>query len=103
MIAFIGLGLWNEKSMSIQALETARDCDILYAEFYTSKLMGTTVEKLERKFGKSINILKRSEIESNTKILNDARTMKVGFLVGGDSLTATTHIELLIDAKKKWH
>ena len=53
MISIIGLGLWDEKSMSVEALEEAKGCDKLYAEFYTSKLFGSSVEKLEEVFGKS--------------------------------------------------
>ena len=101
MIYLIGLGLWDEKSMSMEALETAKKCDILYAEFYTSKLFGTTIEKLEKTIGKKIKILSREEVEQGNEIINSAREKKVGFLVAGDALTATTHIDLIIQAKKE--
>lgn len=103
MLKLIGLGLWNEKSMSLEALEEANDCDILYAEFYTSKLIGLkNIQDLEKQIGKEIKVLKREEVEVSQKfILDNAKAKKAGFLVAGDALTATTHIDLLIEAKKR--
>jgi diphthine synthase len=100
MITFIGLGLWDEKSMSLEAIEEAKGCDKLYAEFYTSKLFGTTAKKLEEIFGKPIEVLPREEVESGKNILEDAKGKKVGFLVAGDAMTATTHVDILLEAKK---
>ena len=103
MLKLIGLGLWNEKSMSLEALEEANDCDILYAEFYTSRLMGLkNFSELEKQVGKEIKVLKREEVEVSQKfILDNAKEKKVGFLVVGDALTATTHIDLFLEAKKR--
>ncbi len=101
MIKIIGLGLWDENSMTLKALQEAKDCDILYAEFYTSELLGASVEKLEKKVGKKIIVLNRDEVESKMKMLEKADKKEVGFLVGGDALTATTHIDILIEAEKK--
>ena len=103
MIKLIGLGLWNEKSMSLEALEEAKDCDILYAEFYTSRLMGLkNISALEKQIEKEIKVLKREQLEGGAKkILEEAKTEKVGILVVGDALTATTHIDLFIEAKKR--
>ncbi len=103
MLKIIGLGLWNEKSLSVQALAEANDCDVLYAEFYTSRLMGLKSSKdLEKEIGKGIKVLKREEVEVSQKfILDRAKKEKVGFLVAGDALTATTHIDLVIEARKR--
>src|SRR3989338_6679257 len=103
MLKIIGLGLWNEKSMSIEAMEGANDCDVLYAEFYTSRLIGLrSKEELVKALGKDIKFLRREEVEVSQKfILDRAKKEKVGFLVAGDALTATTHIDLVIEAKKR--
>ncbi len=103
MLKLIGLGLWNEKSLSLQALEEANDCDVLYAEFYTSRLMGLkNISDLEKEIGKEIKVLKREEVEVSQKfIFERAENEKVGFLVAGDALTATTHVDLFIEAKKR--
>ncbi|MCW1296169.1 MAG: diphthine synthase [Candidatus Parvarchaeota archaeon] len=98
---FISMGLYDEKDMSIRALETARGCDILYVEFYTSKL-DTDVFKLRDLIGKEIKQLSRNDVEENYKeILNEAKKKKVGLLVGGDCFTATTHISLLLEAERE--
>ena len=98
MIKIIGIGLWDERSMTLQAQEEAADCDILYAEFYTSKMFGSTLKKLETKIGKVIQELSREEVESGKGILKKAKKQKVGLLVGGDAMTATTHSQLILDA-----
>jgi len=99
-LSIIGLGLWNENSMTLEALEEAKKCDKLYAEFYTCALIGASMGKLEEKFGKKIEVLKREDVEQTTVIVEDAKEQKVGFLVAGDCLTATTHIDLLLQAEE---
>lgn len=107
MLYLISLGLHDEKDMSIKAIEAAVKCDKLYAEFYTTKMDTSTgkISKLIEKVTgvkKTVVELKRSDLEENSdKILKEAENMNVGIFVGGDVLVATTHLSLLIDAKKK--
>ena len=49
----IGLGLNDEKDISVKGLEIIRKCDSVYLEDYTSKL-NTTVNKMERLYSKDI-------------------------------------------------
>lgn len=100
-IVFIGLGLWDEKDLSIKGLEEARSCDSLFAEFYTSKLIGTDVEKLKERIGREIVILPREVVEQGDLLIEEARKGKVGFLTAGDPMTATTHIDLRLRASKE--
>ncbi|MEM7818938.1 MAG: diphthine synthase [Candidatus Aenigmatarchaeota archaeon] len=99
---FISIGLSDEKDMSIKALEAAKSCDLLFVEFYTTKL-NTTKEKLEELIGKPIRILSRKELEEDYQkiILDEAKTKKVGLLVGGDCFTATTHHIIMAEAIKQ--
>jgi len=99
---FISIGLFDEKDMSLKAMEVARECDTLFAEFYTTKI-NTTKEKLEKLIGKPIRFLSRKEVEEKYKeiILNEAKTKKVGLLIGGDSFVATSHIILRSEAMKQ--
>jgi diphthine synthase len=101
MLLFIGLGLFDEKDLSLKAIDSARSCELLFAEFYTSKLAGTSVEKLESVFKKKIRVLTRDEVEGSEIILNQAKKKKVGFLVPGDPLISTTHTALRLSAKEK--
>ncbi len=104
MLTFIGLGLGDEKDMSLKGLEEARACDLVFAEFYTSQMSGDrpVLPALEELIGKRIQVLGRRDIEDegNRILLQPAREKRVCLLVPGDPLISTTHIYLRIDAKK---
>ncbi|UCG95275.1 MAG: diphthine synthase [archaeon] len=100
MLFLIGLGLYDEKDMTIRGMEAAKSCDSLYIETYTSGWSG--VENLKVKTGKDIKVVGRSDLEEGqAKILEEARSRKVGILVPGDPLVATTHTDLLIQTRKQ--
>jgi diphthine synthase len=102
MLTFIGLGLWDEKDISVKGLEAIKKADVVYAEFYTSRLMGATLEKMEALYGKPVKVLEREDVEQHPKdtILKDALTKNVAFLTGGDAMVATTHVDLRLRAMK---
>ncbi|MCL2863507.1 MAG: diphthine synthase [Methanimicrococcus sp.] len=99
MLTFIGLGLYDERDISLKGLEAVRAADIVYLEFYTSYLMGADLEKLEKMYGKTITVLNREDVEQNPAWLENAVTRNVVFLTGGDTMTSTTHIDLRIRAE----
>ncbi|MBS7620199.1 diphthine synthase [Candidatus Bathyarchaeota archaeon] len=99
-LSLISVGLSSEKDLSLKALEEGRSCDLLYFEAYTSKL-NTSMSALRSLFGKDVTELKRSDLEEGSReIIEKAKNKRIGILVGGDCLTATTHISLIIEAKK---
>ena len=100
MLIFIGLGLYDEKDISVKGLQAVRAADAVYAEFYTSRLMGTTEEQLEGLYGKKIHHLSRTEVEVDPAWLEDAREKDVAFLVGGDAMVSTTHLDLRLRAEE---
>jgi diphthine synthase len=102
MLTFIGLGLWDENDVSAKGLEAIRKADVAYAEFYTSRLMGTTPEKMEALYGKPVKVLAREDVEQHPKdnILKDSLDKDVVFLTGGDAMVATTHVDLRLRALK---
>jgi diphthine synthase len=102
MLTFIGLGLFDEEDVSLKGLNAIRDADVVYAEFYTSRLMGSSIEKMEKLYGKKVNVLVREDVEQHPKdnILKDAADKNVVFLTGGDAMVATTHVDLRLRAKK---
>ena len=96
----IGLGLENEKDITIRGLEIIRKCDKIYLESYTSLLQSST-EDLEKLYGKKVIHANRETSEQGEeKIITEAKTQEVAFLVVGDPLSATTHIELFRLAKE---
>lgn len=100
MLYLIGLGLWDEKDISLKALEVAKKC-ACYAEIYTSTWKGS-LEGLGKLVGKHVWQLNRPDLEENLQtLLNTAKESDVAVFVPGDPLSATTHIDLLIEARKQ--
>ncbi len=100
MLVLIGLGLWNEKDITLRGLEEAKSSDVVFLEKYTSKLMGSNKEKLEDLIGKKIQFADRNFLESG-EVIATARNNKVALLVAGDPMVATTHSQLILDAEKQ--
>ena len=98
---FIGLGLYDEQDVSLNGLSEIKQCDKVFAEFYTSKLIGLKKDGFEKTFGKKVEILSREETEKGDKILDCASKENVCFLTCGDPMIATTHVDLRISAIKK--
>ncbi len=97
-LVFIGMGLSGTDGMTVKALNALKECDKIYAEFYTSVLIGTSVQDLEALIGKKIDVLYRAQVEENSDIIEDAKRMRVGFITAGDTMSATTHVDLRIQA-----
>ncbi|WP_319508033.1 diphthine synthase [uncultured Methanolobus sp.] len=99
MLTFIGLGLFDEKDISLKGLEAIKNADMVFAEFYTSCLMGSTIEELETLYGKTVNVLSREDVEISLDWLAEAKEKNVVFLTGGDTMVSTTHVDLRLRAK----
>ena len=98
---FIGLGLNNEKDITINGLEAIKKCEIVYLENYTS-VLNCKKEDLEKFYSKKSILVPRQKVESNNNdIIENSKTKNVAFLVCGDPLVATTHIDLCLRAEKE--
>ena len=102
-LVFVGLGLYDEKDISLRGLEELKEADAVFAEFYTSLMPGLSIRKLEEMIGKAVQIVSRRvlEEEEGKLIFEEAKKGKVVFLVPGDPLIATTHVDLRIRAEKQ--
>nr|MDO8081506.1 diphthine synthase [Candidatus Freyarchaeota archaeon] len=102
-LIFVGLGLWDECDLTLRGLEEARKADKIYAEFYTSVMGGLNLKHLEELIGKSILVLSRKNVEENPheSILQEAQESNVVFLVPGDPLISTTHVDLRLRALER--
>ncbi len=96
MLYLIGLGL--DGDLTLEGLAAAKRSK-LYLELYTSFLT-KSVEDLERTVGKEITVLTREDVEETQELLKEAKITDIALLVVGDPLVATTHTELLIEARK---
>lgn len=102
-LIFVGLGLYDERDVSLRGIEEIREADAVFAELYTSLMPGLSLHKLEELVGKRISVVSRSalEEEDGQRILREAEAGKVALLVPGDPLIATTHLDLRIRAKRR--
>jgi diphthine synthase len=102
-VAFIGLGLNDERGLTIEGLEEARHANSVFAEFYTNIMPGLDRRKLELLLGKRIVVLSRVQLEDEggKRIVEAAERGRVAFLVPGDPMIATTHISIRLALAKK--
>ena len=97
-LIFIGLGLYDEKDISVKGKELVKGADVVYSEFYTSSLAGADVEDVERELGVEVVELTRGEVEQEAVPIKDAKKKDVVFLTAGDPMAATTHVDLRLRA-----
>ncbi len=97
MLNLIGTGL-NENSLTAEALEAIKESDEVFLENYTVDFP-YTLEQLETSTVVKIQKLNRSEVEDES-IIEKAKDKNISLLVYGDSLSATTHTQLLLACKK---
>jgi len=101
-LIFIGLGLNDEKGITIKGLEETKTADTVFMETYTSRMPDFSLQRFEKLCGKKVQVVTRQtlEDENGTLILQAAKVGKAVFLVPGDPFIATTHVTLRIDAEK---
>jgi len=99
-LIFVGLGLGSVQDMSLKALAELKACDEVYGEFYTSKLVNSSVEDLEEIIGKKIIRLKRADVEEGEEMILAAKSKKVAFVTAGDTMAATTHVDIRLRAEE---
>jgi len=96
----IGIGLNDEKDVSVKGLEVISMADYVFLENYTSKLQ-VPIKKLEEFYKKKIILANRELVESNSdEIINKSKDKDVAFLVIGEVFSATTHTDLFLRARK---
>jgi diphthine synthase len=102
-LLFVGLGLYDEKDVSLRGLEEIKEADAVFAELYTSLMPGLSIQKLEELVGKRVSVVSRRalEEEDGQLILRQAEAGKAALLVPGDPLIATTHLDLRIRAERQ--
>jgi len=102
MLTFVGSGLYDERSITIEGRDALRDADRVFAECYTSKLAGATIEDLESAHDIEIEIRDRAGVEQHPEpILDAAETSSTIFLVVGDPMVSTTHTDLRLRAHER--
>jgi len=99
MLYVIGIGLGDEKDITVRGLEAIKSCAAVFLEGYTSLLVNP--DHLEEFYGKKVTICDRDFVEGDsiyTEVIERAKTDNVAFLVVGDVFGATTHADLVLRA-----
>ncbi|KAI9823977.1 MAG: diphthine synthase [Phylliscum demangeonii] len=100
MLYLIGLGLADERDITIKGLEIVRQAERVYLEAYTSVLL-VEKETLEAFYGRSVIVADRDMVECGSDdILAGADRVNIAFLVVGDPFGATTHTDLVLRARE---
>ncbi|MFB6163221.1 MAG: diphthine synthase [Halococcoides sp.] len=99
MLTFVGLGLYDEYSITRRGADAIASADRVFVETYTSRLMGATIADLEAAHDVSIEPCDRDRVEQHPEpILEAASEGNTVFGVVGDPMIATTHVDLRLRA-----
>ena len=101
VLYIIGLGLADEKDITVKGLEAVKKSKYVYLEKYTAVLM-CPKERLEAFYGREVTEADREFVESGCDgMIHQAKTVEVSFLVVGDPFCATTHSDLYLRCIKE--
>ena len=103
VLYMIGLGLSDEKDITVKGLEAVKRSKKVYLERYTAILMCET-KRLEEFFGREVIEADREFVESGCEVMiQEAKgeENEVCFLVVGDPFCATTHSDLYLRCIKE--
>ncbi|MXR50672.1 diphthine synthase [Halovenus sp. WSH3] len=99
MLSFVGLGLYDERSITVRGRDVLATADQAFAEWYTSRLAGTDVGTLEATHDIEIAVRDRAGVEQHPEpILDAAEDGHTVFLTAGDTMISTTHVDLRLRA-----
>lgn len=97
-LILVGTGIAFD--LTLGAIEELKKCDEIYIERYTNPISDENIAALEKSCGKKINLIERNEVESDF-LIKKASGANIVLLCSGDPLIATTHVSLIIEAKKQ--
>ena len=101
MLSIIGIGLNDEKDITVKGLDLIKTADLVFLESYTS-IMQVSTDRLAQFYGKTIELADRAVVENEAeeKNLKPAMHKHVVVLVPGDPTSATTHTDLVSRAQQ---
>jgi diphthine synthase len=100
-LSLVGMGISDERGISLAGLDELCSCSRVFAENYTNIQPEGTLGRLSKLCGKGITLLSRELVEGEREIISAAENAWVALVVAGDPMVATTHASLVIAAKKR--
>jgi diphthine synthase len=102
MLTFVGLGLYDERSVTVEGRDALDAADRVFAETYTSRLVGSDLEELAAHYDLDVEERDRAGVERDPEpILDAAAESDVVFCTPGDPMIATTHTDLRLRAEER--
>lgn len=102
MLTFVGLGLYDERSITLEGRDALRAVDRAFMEQYTSRLIGADIETLKAEHDIEIELRDRVGVEQSPgPILEAAADEDAAFLTAGDPMISTTHVDLRLRAAER--
>ncbi len=103
-LAFVGLGLGDERGLSAVAWDAIAGAGDVFAEEYTAVAPGGTLDRIGARRGRPVVRLGRAEVEAERVVLEAlGRSDRVALLVVGDPFAATTHVALRLAVERAGH
>ncbi len=100
-LVFVGAGLGGAPSMSFEAIEAIRKSDTVFLETYTTFVEPSFVADIGKMTGKQVMNVGRAEVEKGEALLSAAERGTASLIVGGESMSATTHASLRLEAARR--
>lgn len=101
LLFLVGIGVSDEQSLTLAGLSALQSCGKVFAESYTNLLPAGAISRIETLICRKIEVLTREQVEGEKPILESALLRPTALLVAGDPMIATTHVSLLLSAKKR--
>ena len=100
MLYLVGIGL-KPAHLTLEALDILKNCDQVFLESYTSEYSEGANKELEEMIEKKFLVLGRIGVEQQFEsALLSAKKNNIALMIFGNALTATTHLQVLLDAKE---
>jgi diphthine synthase len=100
IMALILIGTGVAFDLTLSGVAALKACGEAFIETYTNPIEREKIRALEKEIGKPVTVLARERLES-AYLVDKAKNADVCILASGDPLTATTHVTLVIEARKK--
>ena len=102
MLSFIGLGLYDDRSITLRGRDRLAAADRAFLELYTNRLAGVSVSELKDVYDTPIEVRDREGVERDPEpILSAAASGHAAFLTAGDTMISTTHVDLRLRAVRR--
>lgn len=100
-LAFVGIGIAGPEQLTQAAIKAIRDADVLFIDTYTGFTSEEMTDYVTSMAKKPLPASRQILEDNQRKLVEEAMNENVALLVPGDPFIATTHVSLLLEAKRR--